>query len=149
MSNHEPHHLGPSLLVLIDHHEAKIYQDESPGSVPLKLVPYDPQGLGQHLHSKNDVTDGKTPATDKHFFDSIAKTLLGADRILLFGSGTGKSSAMDQLVAELKSNHEDIAKHIVGSIVVDAHHQTEGQLLAKAREFFELNGSETQTGSKS
>jgi hypothetical protein len=43
---------------------------------------------------------------------------------------------MDQLLADLKKNHVDVAKHIVGSIVIDEHHLTESQLLAQARDFF-------------
>jgi hypothetical protein len=106
------------------------------GAVPQQLVPYDPHGFRQHLHSDNDTTDGKRAPERKSFYEAIAATLRGADRILIFGSGTGESSAMDQLVADLKKNHSDVAKNIVGSIVLDAHHQTEGELLAKAREFF-------------
>jgi len=40
------------------------------------------------------------------------------------------------LLADLKLNHQDIAKRVVGSMVVDEHHLTEDQLLAKAREMF-------------
>ncbi len=54
----------------------------------------------------------------------------------MFGTGTGASSAMEQLLLELKEHHKDLARHIVGSIAVDAHHLTENQLLAQAREFF-------------
>ncbi len=54
----------------------------------------------------------------------------------MFGAGTGASSAMEQLLAELKRHHQDIAKRVVGSMVVNEHHLTEDQLLAKAREFF-------------
>ena len=68
---------------------------------------------------------------------SIAsKTLRGAEQVLVFGSGTGRSSAMEQLLADLKDHHPDVAGKVVGSVVVDAHHTTEGQLLAKAREFY-------------
>ena len=56
--------------------------------------------------------------------------------MLLFGSGTGKSSAMEQLLADLTAHHADVAGKVVGSVVVDAHHTTEGQLLARAREFY-------------
>ena len=56
--------------------------------------------------------------------------------MVLFGSGTGKSSAMDQLLAGLTDHHPDVAKAVVGSVVVDAHHTTENQLLAKARELY-------------
>jgi hypothetical protein len=43
---------------------------------------------------------------------------------------------MDRLLADLKKNHQDVAGHVIGSIVIDEHHQTEGELLAKARELF-------------
>jgi hypothetical protein len=54
----------------------------------------------------------------------------------LFGTGTGSSSAMEALVAELKQNYHDIAQRIIGTFAVDEHHLTEDQLLAKARELF-------------
>lgn len=132
---------GTELLVVIDHHEAKIYRTELHGTAPQQLVPYDPHGYGKHLHSRNEETDGKRQPEQKRFYEAIAKTLRGADRIVIFGSGTGKSSAMEQLLTELRHNHGDIAKQVVGSIVVDAHHMTEGQLMAQAREFFASNNS--------
>jgi hypothetical protein len=127
---------GLHLLVVIDHREAKIYRTELHGTVPRQLVPYDPHGFGRHLVSENPETDGKRKPERKSFYEAVAANLRGADEILIFGSGTGESSAMDHLVAELKHNHGDLAKHIVGSIVIDAHHLTDGQSLAKAREFF-------------
>ncbi len=127
---------GVHLLVMIDHHEAKIYRAEMTGAIPQRLVPYDPHGFRKHLHSQAEETDGKRKPERKSYHEAIAATLRGADRILIFGSGTGESSAMEQLIADLERNHGDVAKHIVGSIVVDGHHQTEDQLLAQAREFF-------------
>jgi hypothetical protein len=129
------------LLVVLDHHEARVYRTEVHGSVPMNIVPYDPHGFGKHLHSAHEWTDGKRPPERKSFYEAIAKTLRGAEQVLLFGSGTGRSSAMEQLVADLKDHHPDVAEKIIGSVVVDAHHTTEGQLLAKAREFYvEYNG---------
>ena len=128
---------GIHLLVVIDHHEAKIYRTELQGAVPQTIVPYDPHGFGRHLRTEVPETDGKREPERKSFYEAIAATLRGAEKVLLFGSGTGKSNAMEQLIADLKHNHGDLAKHIVGSVVIDAHHLTEGQLLAKAREFFE------------
>ena len=40
------------------------------------------------------------------------------------------------LLADLKAHHPDVAGRVVGAVVVDAHHTTEGQLLARAREFY-------------
>jgi hypothetical protein len=54
----------------------------------------------------------------------------------MFGTGTGASSAMEQLLLDLKEHHPDLAGRVVGSVAVDEHHLTENQLLAKARELF-------------
>ena len=124
------------LLVVLDHHEARVYRTEVQGSVPMSIVPYDPHGYGKHLHSAHEWTDGKRPPERKSFYEAIAKTLRGAEQVLLFGSGTGRSSAMEMLVADLKAHHSDVAEKIIGSVVVDAHHTTENQLLAKARDFY-------------
>ena len=127
---------APHLLVVLDHHEARVYRTEVHGSEPTSIVPYDPNGYGKHLHSAHEWTDGKRPPERKSYYEAVAKTLRGAEQVLLFGSGTGRSSAMDQLVADLKAHHSDIAEKIIGSVIVDAHHTTEGQLLAKARDFY-------------
>ena len=134
-----PH--GIDLLVVLDHHEAKVYRAELSGSVPQPLVPYDPHGFGRHLHARNEESDGKRKPERKSFYEAIAATLRGAERVLIFGSGTGESSAMEQLVADLKLNHADVAGHVVGTIVVDGHHKTEGELLAQARTFFASTGA--------
>jgi hypothetical protein len=132
---------GAHLLVVIDHHEAKIYRTEVQGAVPQQLVPYDPHDFGRHLRSEAQETDGKRRPERKSCYEAIAATLRGADQILIFGSGTGESSAMEHLLADLKQNHSDVAQHIVGSIVIDGHHRTESQLLAQAREFFASKGA--------
>jgi hypothetical protein len=127
---------APHLLVVIDHHEARVYRTEVHGAVPVRLVPYDPHGYGRHLHSAHEWTDGKRQPERKSFYEAVAKTLRGAEQVLLFGSGTGRSSAMEQLLADLRDHHPDVAEKVVGSVLVDAHHTTENQLLAQAREFY-------------
>ena len=104
---------APHLLVVIDHLEARVYRTEVHGAVPERIAPYDPHGHGRHLHSAHEWTDGKRPPERKSYYEAVAKTLLG-----------------------LKDHHSDVAGKIVGSVVVDAHHTTEAQLLAKAREFY-------------
>jgi hypothetical protein len=124
------------LLVVIDHQEARVYRTEVHGAVPMSIVPYDPHGHGKHLHSAHEWTDGKRQAERKSFYEAIAKTLQGAEQVLLFGSGTSRSSAMEMLLADLKAHHPDVAGKIIGSVNVDAHHTTEDQMLAKAKEFY-------------
>jgi len=127
---------GTHLLVVIDHREARIYRTEMHGSVPERIMPYDPFGFGRDLHYNQDDSNGQRKPERKSFYEAVAKTLQGAKQILLFGTGTGASSAMEQLLAELKHHHRDISERVVGSVVVNEHHLTEDQLLAKAREFF-------------
>jgi hypothetical protein len=127
---------GVQLLVVIDHREARVYRAELHGSVPQRVVPYDPEGFGRHLHHVEVEGNGQRKPERKSFYESVAKTLRGADQVLVFGSGTGASSAMEQLLAALTHDHADIAKRVVGSVVVDAQHLTEDQLLAKARDFY-------------
>ena len=136
MATHDPADAAPTLVVVIDHHEAKVYRTETRGADPERIVPYDPDGHGRHLHSAHEWTDGKSPPERKSFYEAVAKTLRGAGQVLLFGSGTGKSSAMEQLLADLTAHYADVAKTVIGSVVVDAHHTTEGELLARARQFY-------------
>lgn len=132
---------GAHLLVVISHREARIYRAELHGSVPQRIAPYDPDGSGRYLHYVQDESHGLRKPERKSFYEAIAGTLKDAQKILIFGNGTGASSAMDQLVVELKRRHADIAERIVGSVVVDEQHLSEDQILAKAREFYAMLGS--------
>ena len=132
----QPSPAGTHLLVVIDHREARIFSTELNGSVPHRIVPYDPFGFGRALHYNQDDSNGQRKPEQKSFYEAVAKTLRGAQQILMFGTGTGTSSAMEYLLADLNKNHSDIAKRVVGSVAVDEHHLTEDQLLAKAREMF-------------
>lgn len=127
---------GVHLLVVIDHRQARVYKTEVHGSVPQRITPYNPGGFGRHLHYVQDDSNGQRKPERRSFYEAIAKTLEGAGQILLFGSGTGASSAMEELLAELKHHHSDVATRIVGSVVLDETHLTEDQLLAEARDFY-------------
>jgi hypothetical protein len=131
-----PAAVGTHLLVVIDHREARIYRTELHGSVPERITPYDPFGFGRDLRYNQDDSNGQRKPEQKSFYEAVAKTLSGAQQILLFGAGTGASSAMEQLILNLKQHHPQIAKRVVGSKVVDEHHLTDDQLLAQARELF-------------
>jgi len=124
---------GAHLLVVVDHRLARIYKTELHGSVPQRIIPFDQNGSGRHLHYVENDSNGQRKPEQRSFYEAIAKTLGNAENILVFGSGTGASSAMDQLLGELRQNYASIAKRVVRTIVVDEQHLTEDQLLAKAR----------------
>jgi hypothetical protein len=128
---------GTNILVVVDHREARIFESEISGSVPIKLVPYDPHGFGRHVHNIHDHAEGQHHPVPKSFFEAIASHLIGVDQILVFGVGSGGGSAMNELMTELWENHKDLFEHVIGSEVVDEQHLTENELLAKARDFYE------------
>ena len=128
--------VGTHLLVVIDHHEARIYSAEIQGTVPMRITPYDPHGFGRSLRYTQDDSNGKRKPELKSFYEAVAKTLHGASEIRVLGAGTGASSAMKQLLMYLTKRYPDAAGRIIGSEVINEHHLSENQLLAMARDRF-------------
>ncbi len=132
----QPREPGVHLLVVIDHRLARIFRAELHGSLPQRILPYDGNGSGRHLHYVEESSQGRRRPEPRQFYDAIARMLKGAEEILIFGSGTGASSAMEQLLSALNEHHKELADRVVASVVVDQPHLTEDQLLAKARQFY-------------
>jgi len=124
-------------LLVIDHHEARLFRSEMHGAVPQKLLPHEPDRYFRHAQNSENLSRGKEKPDPNSFFEPIAKALQPPGQLLLFGTGTGNSSEMDQFVTWLTLHHPDVASRIIGSLVVDENHLTDGQLLGKAREFYE------------
>ena len=113
-------------LLVIDHHEARIFRAEMDGAIMQQILPPAPE----------DFSRGKENPDPTGFFPPVAKALQLAQEILIFGRGTGKSSEMDQFVAWTKVHHPELAGRIIGTLVVNEKQMTKDQLLAKAREYF-------------
>ena len=120
-------------LLLIDHHAARIFRTEIHGGLPQKILPAE---YSQHTRDSGDVSRGKEKPDATSFFKPVAEALQAAARILIFGTGTGTSSEMEQFIAWAKLRHPDVAKRIIGSQTVDESHLTDDQLLKIAREFY-------------
>jgi chemotaxis response regulator CheB len=127
---------GVHLLVVLDHREARIFKTELHGSVPQRISAYDPHGANRDLHHVEKDSDGQRKPEPKAYYDAIARTLEGAQKILLLGSSTGSSSAMDHLMTELKQHHPELARRVAGTVVVNEQHMSEDQFLAEARAFY-------------
>lgn len=124
-------------LLVIDHHEARIFHTEMHGAVPQRLLPHAPEEYFRHAKHSLETSRGKEKPDPNSFFEPVAKALAEAGRILIFGTGKGTSSEMDQFIAWSKKHHPELAQRFIGSLTVDEHHLTDDQLLAKAREFYE------------
>jgi hypothetical protein len=124
------------LLVIIDHHATRIYVVEPSDATPKRIEPYDPHGYQRHLvHRTEGHGTGQRAPEEPSYYEAVAKTLAGADAILVMGHGTGKSSAMNHLVTYLTTHHPETARKIAGAIRVDLEGRTDAQLLAEARTF--------------
>jgi hypothetical protein len=123
-------------LLVIDHHEARLFRSEMHGAIPQQILPHQPDAFFRHGHNSKDFSRGQEKPDPNSFFEPVASALQAVGPILVFGAGTGTSSEMDQFVAWVKVHHPETAKRIIGALVVDGHHLTESQLLAKAREFY-------------
>jgi hypothetical protein len=123
-------------LLVIDHHEARIYRSEMSGTLPQRILPHEPSDFFRHAHNSKDFSRGKEKPDPNTFFEPVAVALGAAGKILVFGTGTGTSSEMEQFVAWLGKHHPGTAARVVGSAVIDEKHLSEAQLLLKAREFY-------------
>jgi hypothetical protein len=136
----------PHWLLVMDHHQARIFRSNIPGVAPQRILPNEPEGHLHTLHDSAEVARGKEEPDANSFFVPVAHSLQKAAQILIFGTGTGTSSEMVQFFNWLKVHHADLAARVSGCVTVDEHHLTNDQLLTKAREFYSKAAlAETQT----
>jgi hypothetical protein len=124
------------VVVLIDHHGAKLYRVELASNQPGETVrPYDPHHFLHHLHHRDELREqGQRPAEDLTFYDRIAEALRGVDRIVLLSHGTGVSNASQFLVERLKAQHPDVYARIVRQADVNTSAMTEAEIIAYAKQ---------------
>jgi hypothetical protein len=123
-------------LLVIDHHEARLFCTEISGGMPQQILPHKPEDYFRHAHNSKDFSRGQEKPDPNSFFEPVANALQASGQILIFGTGKGTSSEMDQFTAWLKIRHPGLSKRIIGSLVVNEQHLTDSQLLEKAREFY-------------
>jgi hypothetical protein len=127
---------GAHWLVVIDHQKARIFRSEMRGAVPERIMPHEPDEYFRHAHHSRDFSRGQEKPDPNSFFSPVAKALQAPGPILIFGTGTGTGSEMEQFSEWLKIHHADLAGRVIGCVTVDERHLTENELLARAREFY-------------
>ncbi len=128
---------APNLVVVMDHHEAKIYQIDTSGHELSEhnIRPYDPHHFLHHLTHKDESRErGQRSPEDATFYDRIAQTIATGGKILLVGHGAGKSNAAHHLEEYLREHHTEIHQRVVSEVVLDLSSATPAQLLHMAKE---------------
>jgi len=120
---------GVHLLVVLGAPKARVYRVEMRGALPLRVSPYDPFGDGGHAGgARDDDADGDAAR------ETLARILNGAEQVLLFAAGDDAPAALAGLTAHLKLRHTDVARRVVGSVVIeDELDRSADRLLAKVR----------------
>lgn len=123
------------LLVAVEADGARIYRIEMRASVPRGLVPFQANGYAAHLRSSLAQLDRQPQPVRLGFYREVARSLRGAERILLLACGEGGASAMEALRAELERGHGEVSRRVVGALVIKGRCREE-QLLARTKEFY-------------
>jgi hypothetical protein len=130
----------PSLLVAMDHHEARIYQIDITSIDVSKHVirPYDPHHFLHHLtHKDQSREQGQRAPEDITYYEGVAQAVSTGGRIILLSHGKGKSSAGHHFTEYLSSHHRETYQRIVCELDIDLSHLTEEQLLEMGRNALE------------
>ncbi len=125
-----------TLLVVMDHHEAKIYHlsEDAAGTTEPIIRPHDPHGFLHHLkHRDQGEERGQRAHEDSAFYGHIAEALKPARQIVVIGHGTGKSNAAHHLMAYLAKHHHEISQRVLVEEDADIAAATVPQLLAMGR----------------
>jgi hypothetical protein len=131
----------PTLMVVLDHHGAKIYRIEpGPGDgSPHAITPYDPHHFLHHLTHKDQLREeGQRASEDPGFYRRIGDALAAGGRILVVGHGKGTSNAAQHLVEYLRTHHRETYQRVVREVEADLSAITTPQLLELAKQAFGL-----------
>jgi hypothetical protein len=132
-----PEPAAPSLMVVVDHHGAKIYRIDvaSADASKREIRPYDPHHFLHHLtHKDQSREQGQRAPEDPDFYKKIADAVAAGGRIVVVGHGTGKSNAAEHLTQYLRTHHRETYGRVVREIEADLSATTVPQLLELAEE---------------
>ena len=132
-----PNPAAPSLLIVVDHHGAKIFHVDvtSDDASEHVIRPYDPHHFLHHLVHKDQSRErGQRAPEEPAYCEKIADAVALGGKIVVVGHGAGKSNAAHHLSEYLHSHHRETYQRIVRETVADLSSITTAQLLDVARE---------------
>jgi hypothetical protein len=128
---------APALVVVMDHHEARIYRVDGSADDPSsqEIKPYDPHHFQHHLaHKDQDREKGQRTPEDPAFYKQIAQAMASGGQIVVIGHGTGKSNAAHHLTEYVRAHDDATFQRIASEVVADLSSTTTPQLLKLAQD---------------
>ena len=130
------------LLLVIGHHEIRLFRADSCGGAIQQLLPDD--GVADFTIAEPDAAALERSAQHLDFdgiFEPVANALRATGNILIFGESRINRVKMDHFISWLKQRHPHLASRIVGSEVLSADRLKANPLLAQARRFYAHTGA--------
>jgi hypothetical protein len=128
---------SPSLIVVIDHVEAKIYRIDRSIDGSHGVAASDTRHMSHHLErNAHDEDRDETYPNDERFFERIADAVSAGGDIVVIGHGKGQSNEADHLCAYLQAHHKLTYARIMREIVADLPHLSTPELLELGRHAF-------------
>jgi hypothetical protein len=127
----------PSLMVVVDHHGARIFDIDVASDDASKHVikPYDPHHFLHHLTHKDQSRErGQRAPEEPSYYEQIAQAVVAAGSIVVVGHGAGHSNAAHHLIEYLRAHHRETYQRVVREVVADLSSITPPQLLDLARQ---------------
>lgn len=120
-------------IVMIDHHQARLFGLDDDAATPRVFKPADAAGAARRIAHKqgSEDHDGGHAAEEDAYYERIAVELKkSAHEIVVFSDGHGRSNAGSYLIDYLERHHPDIDERIVASERVDISHLSDGEIVA-------------------
>lgn len=122
----------PGLIIVLDHHEATLWQQSAPNASlkeEHKLTPHDPRNIRHHLHHRNeDRLKGQRSPEDIEFYKSLVQALENAPKAIVIGDATGKSSAMQAFKDYAAEHHKALLQRVEAFVDADLSALTEPKI---------------------
>jgi len=127
----------PHLLLVIGHHEARLFCSEINGGCPKQVQTSDAEHGFPLAPSSNSESSADANASDCNaVFEPIAQALRDTGKILIFGESSATQSEMNRFIVWLKREHPAKAERIIGSLVIKISQAHPDMLWTESREFY-------------
>ena len=136
-AEHHPHPAPPTLMVVVDHHGAKIYRlDPDVNDAEKQVIrPYDPHSLLHDLAHKVQAAEQDHHVPEETaFYGRISDAVAAGGRIIVVSHGTTQDPVARHLAEYLRTHHAQTYQRVVSELTANVSGMTLPQLQALAEQ---------------
>lgn len=126
-----------SAIIVVTHDDVSVYRS---GDAVKEFKTEDLHGYRRHLHHKGPEKDSPLQAEEEGYYNAVADSLVGIERIALISNAAGSSSSGGLFLREFKKRHHLIAEKIVSELTLDLEAMTVPQLIVSGVAALQIKG---------